>query len=135
VPGPPTRHLPRGWLAVSGRIALHMDKGLGWTKPVFVASCRDCGTELARHTNRATATRAAGRRRCPSCGTRAARRLPGTTSPGTDLAVAGGWQVPPGRWRRPLRSGPHQGLGGGARTRNRPWTDAPPTANPILGRR
>jgi len=135
VPGPPTRPPPRGWLAVSGRIALHLDRGLGWTKPVFVASCRDCGTELARHTNQATATRAAGRRRCPGCGTRAARRLPGSTSPATDLALASGRQAPPGRWRRPLRPVPHQGLGGGARTRNRPWTDAPPTANPTFGRR
>ena len=90
---------------MSGRIALHLDKGLGWTKPVFVANCRDCGTELARHTNQATATRAADRRRCPGCGTRAARRLPGSTSPATDLALAGGWQAPPGRWRA-ARSGP-----------------------------
>jgi hypothetical protein len=120
---------------VSGRIALHLDKGLGWTKPVFVASCRDCGTELARHTNQATATRAAGRRRCPGCGTRAARRLPGSTSPATDLALASSRQAPPGRWRHPLRPVPSPGLGGGARTRNRPWTDAPPTANPTLGRR
>jgi hypothetical protein len=50
---------------VSGRIALQLDKGLGWTKPVFVASCGVCGTELARHPNQATATRAAGRRRYP----------------------------------------------------------------------
>ena len=120
---------------MSGRIALHLDRGLGWTKPVFVASCRDCGTELARHTNQATATRAAGRRRCPGCGTRAARRLPGSTSPATDLALAGGRQASSGRWRRPLRTVPHQGLGGGARTRNRPWTDALPTANSTLGRR
>jgi hypothetical protein len=120
---------------VSGRIALHLDKGLGWTKPVFVASCRDCGTELARHTNQATATRAAGRRRCPGCGNRAARRLPGSTSPATDLALASGRQAPPGRWRHPLRPVPSPWLGGGARTRNRPWTDAPPTANPTLGRR
>ena len=115
---------------MSGRIALYLDMGLGWTKPVFVASCRTCGTELARHPNQATATRAAGRRSCPGCGTRAARRLPGTTSPATDLALARSRQAPPGRWRRPLRTVPHQGLGGGARTRNRPWTDAPPTANP-----
>jgi hypothetical protein len=115
---------------VSGRIALHLDKGLGWTKPVFVASCRDCGAELARHPNQATATRAAGRRRCPGCGTRAARRLPGSTSPTTDLALASGRQGPPGRRRRPPRSVPRQGLGGGARTRNRPWTDAPPHRQP-----
>jgi hypothetical protein len=72
---------------VSGRITTYLDRGLGWTKPVVVACCRDCGTELARNTNQAKAERAARRRRCPGCGTRAARRLPGTTSPATDLAV------------------------------------------------
>jgi DNA-directed RNA polymerase subunit RPC12/RpoP len=75
---------------VSGRIVLHLDHGLGWTKPLFVADCGDCGAELARSTDRATAERAARRTRCPSCGTRTARRLPGTTSPATDLAVARG---------------------------------------------
>jgi hypothetical protein len=73
---------------VSGRIVVHLDKGLGWTVPVFVAGCGDCGTELARSTDQATAERAAARTRCPSCGTRTAHRLPGTTSPATDLAVA-----------------------------------------------
>jgi hypothetical protein len=63
---------------VSGRIALHLDRGLGWTKPVFVASCRDCGTELARHTNQATATRAAVRSGpCPTRGSVVGRE-PGT---------------------------------------------------------
>jgi hypothetical protein len=81
---------------VSGRIVLHLDAGLGWTAPVFVAGCRDCGTELARNTDQAVAERSAGRTRCPFCGTRTARRLPGTTSPGTDLALARG---------RPERSG------------------------------
>ncbi len=71
---------------MSGRIALHLDRGLGWTKPLVVACCRHCGTELARHTNQAVAARAARRIRCPTCGTRTARRLPGTTSPATDLA-------------------------------------------------
>jgi hypothetical protein len=75
---------------VSGRIAVHLDKGLGWAVPVFVAGCGDCGTELARSTSQATAERAAARTRCPSCGTQTARRLPGTTSPATDLAVARG---------------------------------------------
>ena len=56
---------PRGWAAVRGRIALHLDKGLGWTAPLFVACCADCGTELARHPNQAAAARAAGRTRCP----------------------------------------------------------------------
>jgi hypothetical protein len=83
------RH-PRGRAAVSGRIVLHLDPGLGWTKPLVVAGCGGCGTELARHPNQDTALRAARRRRCPACGTRTARRLPGTTSPTTDLALATG---------------------------------------------
>ena len=95
---------------MSGRITLHLDRGLGWTRPLFVAGCGDCGTELARSTNQATATRAAARRRCPACGTRAARRLPGTTSPATDLALAGRGRERPGRPQdrptpRPLRAG------------------------------
>jgi hypothetical protein len=77
---------------VSGRIVLHLDKGLGWTAPLFVAGCGDCGTELA-----------AGRRRCPACGTRAARRLPGTTSLNTDLALARGRREFVGRRRTPDR--------------------------------
>jgi hypothetical protein len=72
---------------VSGRIVLHLDRGLGWTKPVVVACCAVCGIELARHRDPTAAARAARRRRCPGCGTRAARRLPGTTSPATDLAL------------------------------------------------
>ena len=75
---------------MSGRIAVHLDQGLGWTAPVFVAGCRDCGTELARSTSQAVAERTAWRTRCPACGTRAARRLPGTTSPATDIALARG---------------------------------------------
>jgi hypothetical protein len=85
---------------VSGRIALHLDKGLGWTKPQVVACCAVCGTELARHPNQDRALRAARRRRCPGCGTRAARRLPGTTSPATDLARSRGLPGDPGRQRR-----------------------------------
>ena len=73
---------------MSGRIVLHLDQGLGWTAPEFVAGCRDCGTKLARHPNHDRAIRAAHRTRCPACGTRTARRLPGTTSPATDLALA-----------------------------------------------
>jgi hypothetical protein len=72
---------------MSGRIVLHLDPGMGWTKPQVVACCRHCGTELARRPDHDQAMRAAGRRRCPGCGTRAARRLPGTTSPATDLAL------------------------------------------------
>jgi len=75
---------------VSGRIVLHLDQGLGWTAPVFVAGCRTCGIELARSTSQAVAKRTARRTRCPACGTRTARRLPGTTSPATDLALARG---------------------------------------------
>jgi len=73
---------------VSGRIATYLDRGLGWTAPVFVACCRTCGTELARNTNQHAAERTARRTRCPTCGTRGARRLAGTTSLATDLAVA-----------------------------------------------
>jgi DNA-directed RNA polymerase subunit RPC12/RpoP len=92
---------------MTGRIVLHLDRGLGWTKPLVVAGCGDCGTELARSTDQATAERAARRTRCPSCGTRTARRLPGTTSPATDLAVA----RDPGRWvpARPVPFGSSTG--------------------------
>jgi hypothetical protein len=86
---------------VSGRITTYLDWGLGWTKPVFVACCRACGTELARNTKQATAERAAGRRRCPVCGTRGARRLPGTTSLAADLALAHGQPAQMGRRRWP----------------------------------
>jgi hypothetical protein len=74
---------------MSGRIVLQLDRGLGWTKPLAVAGCAVCGTELAR------------RRRCPGCGTRSAARLPGTTSPATDLALARGQPAPLGRRRWP----------------------------------
>jgi hypothetical protein len=73
---------------VSGRILLHLDRGLGWTKPLVVACCGMCGAELARDPNHDRAIRAARRTRCRICGTRTARRLPGTTSPATDLALA-----------------------------------------------
>jgi hypothetical protein len=82
---------------VSHRIVLYLDPGLGWTAPWFVAGCGDCGTELARSTDQATAARTAARTRCPSCGSRTARRLPGTTSPASDLAVATGRRRPPAR--------------------------------------
>jgi hypothetical protein len=86
---------------VSGRITLHKDPGLGWTKPLTVACCGACGTELARHPNQDRALRAARRRRCPGCGTRTTRRLPGTTSPATDLARSRGLPDTLGRQRRP----------------------------------
>jgi hypothetical protein len=86
---------------VSGRIVLRLDKGLGWTKPVFVAGCGACGTELARRTDQAAAIRAAGRRRCPACGTRTAQRLPRTTSPTTDLALTRGLRGAPVGQRQP----------------------------------
>ena len=73
---------------MNGRIAVFLDPGLGWTKPLFVAGCGDCGTELARSTDQTVAERSARRTRCPVCGSRTARRLPGTTSPATDLALA-----------------------------------------------
>jgi DNA-directed RNA polymerase subunit RPC12/RpoP len=88
---------------VSGRILLHLDPGLGWNKPLVVACCGDCGTELARHPNPDRAIRAASRRRCPACGTRAARRLPGTTSLTTDLALARGRREFASRRRTPDR--------------------------------
>jgi hypothetical protein len=78
---------------VSSRITTYLDKGLGWTLPVFVACCHTCGTELARNTKQPTAERTARRTRCPGCGTRGARRLPGTTSPATDLTLARGRPV------------------------------------------
>lgn len=88
---------------MSGRIVLHLDQGLGWTKPLVVACCGVCGAELARHPNPDRTIRAARRRRCPACGTRAARRLPGTTSLTTDLALAGGWRERSGRRWPPTR--------------------------------
>jgi hypothetical protein len=84
---------------VSGRIALHLDPGLGWTKPLVVAGCAVCGAELARHPNPDRALGAARRRRCPACGTRSAARLPGTTSLAADLALVQGQPTPVGRRR------------------------------------
>jgi hypothetical protein len=86
---------------MSGRVVLHLDPGLGWTKPLTVACCAVCGSELARHPNQDRTIRAARRRRCPACGTRSAGRLPGTTSPATDLALSRGLAGPPGRQRPP----------------------------------
>jgi hypothetical protein len=82
---------------MSGRIILHLDRGLGWTKPLAVACCGLCGAELARHPNPDRALRAAHGRRCPACGTRSARRLPGTTSLAADLAVVLGRPQPVSR--------------------------------------
>jgi hypothetical protein len=92
---------------MSGHITLHLDKGLGWIKPLIVACCAVCGTELARHPNQDRAIRAACRRRCPGCGTQTARRLPGTTSPATDLALARGRRERSGRRGWPPA---HQGI-------------------------
>ena len=86
---------------MSGRITLHLDPGLGWTKPLAVASCGLCGAELARHPNPDRALRAARRRRCPACGTRSAARLPATTSLAADLALARGRPAPLRRRRWP----------------------------------
>jgi hypothetical protein len=86
---------------VSGRIATYLDRGLGWTKPVVVACCGDCGTELARHRKQHVAERTARRHRCPDCGTQGARRLPGTTSLATDLALARGRRSPADNRRWP----------------------------------
>ena len=92
---------------MSGRITTYLDRGLGWTKPVVVACCRTCGSELARHPKQHVAERAARRTRGPACGTRGARRLAGTTSPATDLAVAraGGRWTAAGAGR--LTANPH----------------------------
>jgi DNA-directed RNA polymerase subunit RPC12/RpoP len=100
---------------MSGRIVLHLDRGLGWTKPLTVAGCAVCGAELARHPNPDRALRAARRRRCPACGTRSAARLPGTTSPATDLALANGRSVPLRRRRWPPAHHPARVPGAGRR--------------------
>jgi hypothetical protein len=97
---------------MSGRIVLRLDAGLGWTKPLYVACCRDCGTQLARHPNQTAAIRAAGRRSCPACGTRVARRLAGTTSPATDLALTRGLRGAPVGQRQPLAQRLHPTQGG-----------------------
>jgi hypothetical protein len=97
---------------MSGRIVLRLDAGLGWTKPLYVACCRDCGTQLARHPNQTAAIRAAGRRSCPACGTRVARRLAGTTSPATDLALTRGLRGAPVGQRQPPAQHPHPTQGG-----------------------
>jgi DNA-directed RNA polymerase subunit RPC12/RpoP len=86
---------------VTGRIVLRLDQGLGWTKPLVVAGCAVCGAELARHPTPDRALRAARRRRCPACGTRSSRRLPGTTSLAIDLALVRGRPQPVGRRRWP----------------------------------
>jgi hypothetical protein len=97
---------------MSGRIALHLDRGLGWTRPLTVACCRVCGAELARHRTPDRALRAARRRRCPACGTRSAAPFPGTTTLATDLALVRGQpellsrrRWPPARYSTPRRTG------------------------------
>jgi hypothetical protein len=86
---------------VSSRIVLRLDRGLGWTKPLAVACCAVCGAELARHRSPDRALRAAHRRRCPACGIRSVRRLPGTTSLAADLALVQGQPAPMGSRRWP----------------------------------
>jgi hypothetical protein len=88
---------------VSGRIVLHLDRGLGWTKPQMVACCGRCGAELARHRSVDRALRVARRRRCPACGTRSPARLPGTTSLAADLALTRGQPTPVRRRWPPAR--------------------------------
>jgi hypothetical protein len=89
-----------------GRIVLHQDPGLGWTKPQVVACCAVCGAELARHRSADRALRAARRRRCPACSTRSAARLPGTTSLATDLALVQGRPAASHRRRWPPARSP-----------------------------
>jgi DNA-directed RNA polymerase subunit RPC12/RpoP len=96
---------------VSGRIVLHLDRGLGWTKPLTVACCALCGAELTRHPNPDRALRAARHRRCPACGTRSAARLPGTTSLAADLALVRGRPKPLGRRWPPARRSTHRPIG------------------------
>jgi hypothetical protein len=122
---------------VSGRIALHLDKGLGWTKPQVVACCTTCGTELARHPNPDRAIRAAGRRRCPGCGTRTARRLPGTTSPTTDIAWSRGLLDPLGRQQEPAghrRSPTPPAMPRAPLLRTRPRPVRSPGRSPVMAR-
>jgi hypothetical protein len=118
---------------MSGRIALYLDQGLGWTKPLVVACCGICGAELARSTNQAVAERTARRTRCPVCGTRTARRLPGTTSPTTDLALSRGLASPLGRQRRPRAHRPSPIPPAIAR-RSRPRPVRSPGRSPVMAR-
>jgi hypothetical protein len=122
---------------VNGRIVLHLDPGLGWTKPLTVACCAVCGTELARHPNQDRAIRAARRRRCPGCGTRTARRLPGTTSPDSDLTLSRGLAGAPGDQRRPPAQRPSPippaiPPAANARVRSRPVRS--PGRSPVMAR-
>jgi hypothetical protein len=122
---------------VNGRIVLHLDKGLGWIKPLTVACCAVCGTELARHPNPDRALRAARRQRCPGCGTRTARRLPGTTSPDSDLALSRGLAGAPGHQRRPPAQRPSPTPpaippAANARVRSRPVRS--PGRSPVMAR-
>ena len=120
-----------------GQIAIRLDNGLGWTAPRFVACCAACGTELARHRDRATAARTATRTRCPTCGTRTARRLPGTTSPATDLALASGLADGPGRrwWPPDLCPDPSQGgMPPAAHPGPRPRSEHSPERSPVMAR-
>ena len=91
------RYARRGWAAVSGRIALHLDQGLGWTSRWSWPAAAICGTELARDTDPDRGR--AGGPPTPLPGLRHPQppaRLPGTTSPATDLALPAA-----GRTRRP----------------------------------
>jgi hypothetical protein len=121
---------------VSGRITLHLDPGLGWTKPLTVACCATCGSELARHSNQDRAIRAARRRRCPGCGTRTARRLPGTTSPAIDLALSRGLASALGRLREPpaQRPSPTPAAIPPATRRSRPRPVRSPGRSPVMAR-
>jgi hypothetical protein len=83
-----------------GRIVVGRERGPGWSwsRPAYLACCGYCGAELARRPDQGAAERAAGRRRCPGCGTRAARRLVGAGL-AADLALAAGSRRPPARSR------------------------------------
>ena len=122
---------------MNGRVVLHLDKGLGWYKPLTVACCAVCGAELACHPSQDRAIRAARRRRCPGCGTRTARRLPGTTSPDSDLALSRGLAGAPGHQRRPPAHRPSPtppAIPPAANARVRPRPVRSPGRSPVMAR-
>jgi DNA-directed RNA polymerase subunit RPC12/RpoP len=67
-------------------------------EPWWVASCGDCGVELAvGHLDEQDRTERRGGRRCPECGSAVAWRLPGVTRLHRDLVAAGVVQAEGGR--------------------------------------
>jgi len=107
---------------VARRTTWLIDMGDG-TWAVSCMACRialyrgpKAGAELARHRSADRALRAAHRRRCPACGTRSARRPPGTTSLAADLALVRGRPDPlSGRRWPPARQVAFRSRGAGRR--------------------